>query len=140
MAGLSILIVDDDIDTLTVLSLHLERAAFAVRWAINEQQALRAIEDHLPNVLLIDEMLPQRDGLEVVRRVRARYSKETLPIIMLSALGDIPEERGAGFHAGVNAYLSKPYRRDELLHQVKTLIAPSHGYFDLKNAYSEDSK
>jgi DNA-binding response OmpR family regulator len=113
-----VLVVEDDPPTVDLLCRLLTKADYAVESAPNGLAALARIEQGGIDVVLLDLLLPDLNGIELCRRVRAQEDRAHLPIIMLTgARGD--EQRRAGFAAGANDYVTKPFHVDELLDRVR---------------------
>jgi two-component system, OmpR family, response regulator MprA len=114
----TILVVDDDVKIASVVSRGLRFEGFTVRTAINGREALRIARDDLPDLIILDVMLPEIDGLEVCRRLRLGTNS---PILMLTARDSVPD-RVAGLNSGADDYLVKPFDFDELLARVRALL------------------
>jgi DNA-binding response OmpR family regulator len=112
-----VLVVEDDASIRDVVAQLLEMANYRVETAADGVAGLERIERGGVDVVVLDLMLPILDGLEICRRVRAWERGEYLPIIMLTALGD-PAQRHAGFAAGADDYVAKPFDADDLLDRV----------------------
>jgi pilus assembly protein CpaE len=120
--GEKILIVDDDLDTLRLVGLMLQRQGYQISAATNGQQGLdKAFEEH-PDLILLDLMMPDMDGYEVSRRLRQNPFTLETPILMFTAKSQL-EDKVTGFEAGVNDYMTKPTHPSELQLRVKTLLA-----------------
>jgi CheY-like chemotaxis protein len=123
--SLSILIVEDDRDVSDLLRVALEGEAYRVRHAGDGRSALLALDEAQPDVLLLDLMLPDLDGLELCARVRERQpAAPYLPVIMLTAL-DTPTYKQLGFARGADDYVTKPFDLNELLARVRVWGAAS---------------
>jgi pilus assembly protein CpaE len=119
-----ILIVDDDIDSLKLIGLMLQRHGYEVVAANAGNQALsKALSEH-PSLIILDVMMPDMDGYEVCRRLRADPSTKAIPIIMFTAK-TLVDDKVAGFEAGADDYLTKPTHPAELASRVKTILARS---------------
>src|SRR3954470_6006375 len=101
-----ILIVEDDPDIAELVARYLDKAGFTTARASTGRDALSAIAARPPDALLLDLMLPQVDGLEVCRAIRANEATAALPIIMLTARAD-ESERIVGLELGADDYLAK---------------------------------
>lgn len=119
-----ILIVDDEVDTLRLVGLMLERQGYEIVAAENGEQALEAVENEKPDLILLDVMMPGLDGFEVARRIRGNTETENIPIIMFTAKVQV-EDKVTGLEAGADVYLTKPTQPKELFAQVKVLLARS---------------
>lgn len=117
-----ILIVDDDLDTLRLVGLMLQRQGYQISAATNGQQGLDKAFEEDPDLILLDVMMPDMDGYEVTRRLRQNPSTANTPILMFTAKTQL-DDKVAGFEVGVNDYLTKPTHPSELQARVKTLLA-----------------
>lgn len=119
-----ILIVDDDIDSLKLIGLMLQRHGYEVVAASAGTQALsKAMADH-PDLIILDIMMPDMDGYEVCRRLRSNPETRSIPIIMFTAK-TLVDDKVAGFEAGADDYLTKPTHPAELASRVKAILARS---------------
>jgi DNA-binding response OmpR family regulator len=101
-----ILIVDDDVDTLRLVGLMLQRQGYQIVAATNGQQGLaRAVEER-PDLILLDVMMPDMDGYEVTRRLRKDPATAAIPILMFTAKTQL-DDKVAGFEVGADDYLTK---------------------------------
>jgi two-component system, OmpR family, alkaline phosphatase synthesis response regulator PhoP len=116
-----ILIVEDDPDIAELVARYLGKAGFTTDCAAGGGQALAAIAAEPPDLLVLDLMLPQVDGLEVCRAVRANPATSALPIIMLTARAE-ESERIVGLELGADDYLAKPFSPNELVARVRALL------------------
>jgi len=116
-----ILLVDDDLDTLRLVGLMLERQGYEVRAASNGPQALAMAQDELPDLVLLDVMMPEMDGYEVARRLRAEPTTADIPIIMFTAKTQV-DDKVMGFEAGADDYLTKPTQPRELFAHMKAVL------------------
>lgn len=121
-----VLIVDDEWMTLNLLRMMLERAGFEVIEAGNGLDALKRVDELLPDVIVLDVMMPELDGYEVCRRLRARPDTADLPILMLSAKTQ-PEAAEEGMRAGATRYLPKPITFEDLARNVREVLEGSGG-------------
>lgn len=117
-----ILIVDDDIDTLRLVGLMLQRQGYEISAASNGIQALAMAQNERPDLILLDLMMPDIDGVEVTRRLRANEVTKDVPIIMFTAKTQV-EDKILGFEAGADDYLTKPTQPRELFVHVKAVLA-----------------
>jgi pilus assembly protein CpaE len=117
-----ILIVDDDLDTLRLVGLMLQRQGYQISAATNGQQGLDKAFEENPDLILLDVMMPDMDGYEVTRRLRQNPSTVSTPILMFTAKSQL-NDKVIGFEVGANDYLTKPTHPSELQARVKTLLA-----------------
>jgi diguanylate cyclase (GGDEF)-like protein len=116
-----ILIVEDDINLRTVLKMQLERAQYAVRAAEDGEAGLKLISEKIPDLVLLDVMMPGMDGWEVCRIIKSDLATANVPVIMLTARNEAVD-RVRGLDGGANDYLTKPYEVDELLARVRNIL------------------
>ena len=116
-----VLVVEDDPDIAQLVSHYLEKAGFSVDVLTNGRDALVAIAAKAPDVLVLDLMLPQVDGLEICRVVRGNAATAAIPIIMLTARSE-ESDRIVGLEIGADDYLGKPFSPNELVARVRALV------------------
>ncbi len=116
-----ILAVDDEPHILKILQFTLEKAGYSVTTAQNGEEALQRIAEVNPNLVILDVMMPKLDGFEVCRKMRQDFRMNQIPVIMLTAKGDL-SERVKGLEGGANDYLIKPYSNEELLLRVRNVL------------------
>ena len=117
-----ILIVDDDLDTLRLVGLMLQRQGYEIVAASNGTQALNMAQSDHPDLILLDVMMPDMDGVEVTRQLRQNEHTRDVPIIMFTAKTQV-EDKILGFEAGADDYLTKPTQPRELFAHVKAVLA-----------------
>ena len=117
-----ILIIDDDLDTLRLVGLMLQRQGYQISAATNGQQGLDKAFEEDPDLILLDIMMPDMDGYEVTRRLRKNPSTMETPILMFTAKTQL-DDKVIGFEVGANDYLTKPTHPSELQARVKTLLS-----------------
>ena len=121
MANERILVVDDDPLILRLVRTNLDRAGYRVLTAVDGQQALDTAASELPDLVILDLMLPKMDGYEVCRRIR-EFS--LVPVVMLTARGE-QVDKLRGFEMGADDYLTKPFAPAELLARVQAVLRRS---------------
>jgi DNA-binding response OmpR family regulator len=119
----TILVVDDEPSIGEVVSIYLRRAGYQVAVARNGREALDALEKEPPDLVVLDLMLPEVDGLEITRRLRAGGD---IPIIMLTARRE-EADRIAGLEMGADDYVVKPFSPQELVSRVKAVLRRTRG-------------
>ena len=120
----SILVADDEPSILLSLQFLLQKAGFEVRLAHNGEEVIQAVEQSTPDLLLLDAMMPQRDGYDVCQTIRADPRWAKLPIIMLTAKSrDV--ERQKGMALGATDYITKPFSTRDLVETVRKHLAAS---------------
>jgi CheY-like chemotaxis protein/MinD-like ATPase involved in chromosome partitioning or flagellar assembly len=117
-----ILIVDDDVDTLRLVGLMLQRQGYEIIAASNGSQGLAKALEERPDLILLDVMMPDMDGYEVTRRLRKNPATTTIPILMFTAKTQL-DDKVTGFEVGADDYLTKPTHPTELQAHVKALLA-----------------
>lgn len=120
-AGNDILVVEDEPRYLRLIRFVLEAAGYRVRGAGTGEESLSAVAERLPDLLVLDIMLPGMDGFEVCRQVR---EVSTVPIIMLTAKG-AEEDKVKGLRLGADDYVVKPFSAQELLARVEAVLRRS---------------
>lgn len=116
-----VLVVDDVLHNVKLLEAKLRSEYFDVLTAMNGFEALEIIEKELPDIILLDVMMPGMDGFEVCRKVKANPNVAHIPIIMVTAL-DQPKDRVMGLEAGADDFLTKPIQDMPLFARVKSLV------------------
>lgn len=119
-----ILIIDDDVDTLRLVGLMLQRQGYQITAASNGEQGLAKAFDERPDLILLDVMMPDMDGYEVARRLRKNPATVSIPILMFTAKTQL-DDKVTGFEVGADDYLTKPTHPTELQAHVKALLARS---------------
>jgi len=114
-----ILVVEDDTTIARLIELELDHAGYEVRKISNGAEALDAVREFDPELIVLDVMLPGMDGMEIARALRARGDAN--PILMLTARAETQDVVG-GFDAGADDYLRKPFEIPELLSRIKALL------------------
>jgi DNA-binding response OmpR family regulator len=116
-----ILVVEDDRDIAELVSRFLEKAGFTVDVLGSGREALAALASRPPDLLILDLMLPQVDGLEICRVARSGERTAAMPIIMLTARAE-ESERIVGLELGADDYIAKPFSPNELVARVRALL------------------
>lgn len=117
-----ILIVDDEPNIALSLEFLMEEAGYRVRIATDGAAALAAIEDSVPDLVLLDVNLPKRNGYEVCEAIRSNPELSKVRVVMLTAKGrDIEREKGLAL--GADDYITKPFSTDEVVARLKPLLA-----------------
>jgi len=115
-----ILIVDDEEDLNELIAFNLERSGFDVVCAFNGKDAIQMAAEHKPNLVILDLMLPDVDGLEVYRTLQKDPSTASIPILMLTAKAD-EMDRVVGLELGADDYVTKPFSPRELVLRIKAI-------------------
>lgn len=117
----NVLIVDDEPNIVLSLKFLLTQEGYEVRTASTGEEALRALAERLPDLVLLDVMMPRPDGFEVCQTIRATPAWREIPVIMLTAKGrDV--ERQKGFAMGADAYIIKPFATKDLVAKVQAIL------------------
>ena len=116
-----VLIVEDESPIAELIAVNLRHNGFAPVWAEDGESAQRELDAVLPDVILLDWMLPGSSGLQLARRWRADARTKGVPILMLTARGDEPD-KVAGLAAGADDYITKPFSTQELLARIRAVL------------------
>ncbi len=117
----SVLVVDDEPSIVLSLKFLLEEAHYDVRVAHDGEAALKAIEERVPDLVVLDVMMANRDGFEVCQTIRANPDWKDIRIVMLTAKGrDIEREKGLAL--GADAYVTKPFSTHRLMELVRNYL------------------
>jgi signal transduction histidine kinase len=116
-----ILIVDDAVDTVELLRKRFRSEGYDTAEAYDGEEALKGVEEYNPDLIVLDVMMPKVDGYEVCRRLKADENKKYIPVLMLTAKGEI-ESKVKGLEIGADDYLAKPFDYKELSARVKSLL------------------
>ena len=117
----SILIVEDEPAIAELMAVNLRHNGFRTTWAMDSVTAQKELDAVLPDVILLDWMLPGESGLSMAKRWRAHVRTKAVPIIMVTARGDEPD-RVAGLDGGADDYITKPFSTKELLARVRAVL------------------
>ena len=115
-----VLLAEDEPHIVESLSFLLERAGFEVKVTADGQSALDAALAETPDVLVLDVMLPELDGYEVLRHLRADPRSADLPVLMLTAKGQ-REDRETALECGANLFITKPFANSDIVRAVRQL-------------------
>lgn len=116
-----VLIAEDDQDVALLITQMLKNEGYCFKWVKNGKEALDIIKERMPALVITDIMMPEMDGLELIKAIKANEETSHLPIIIVSARTE-NNDRLAGFDAGAEVYLGKPFIPDELLLMVRKLL------------------
>jgi len=117
----TILVIEDDRDLIELLRFNLEREGFRVQYATDGSLALSEIRRCLPDLVILDLMLPGTDGLEICRQIRQSEAFAALPILMLTARSE-EADRVVGLELGADDYVTKPFSLRELIARIRALL------------------
>ncbi|MBN1105544.1 MAG: response regulator transcription factor [Deltaproteobacteria bacterium] len=116
-----ILVVDDEEDILELLRFNLAKEGFTVACAASGEEALKAAKAEVPDLVLLDLMLPGMDGLQVARRLKEEETTRAIPIVMLTAKGE-ESDIVAGLELGADDYVTKPFSNKVLVARVRAVL------------------
>src|SRR5437764_2176074 len=117
--GPLVLLVDDDSQVREVVRINLEMEGYAVREAANAEDGLAALEEEAPDLILLDVMMPQVDGWEMLRRVQERHGVGSIPVVMFSGQLDAGRE---AVERGAQGFVGKPFDLRALIEQTKQIV------------------
>jgi DNA-binding response OmpR family regulator len=118
-----ILIAEDEPNIVTSLQFLLQKNEYEVRVARDGEEALQLVESFMPDLVLLDVMMPVRNGFDVCRKIRENPALRRIRIVMLTARGR-DAERDEGLALGADAYMTKPFSTKELVAKVRQLLPP----------------
>jgi two-component system cell cycle response regulator len=136
IAGSDILLVDDNEQNLELLMAYLEDLGGTIRTARDGLEALDAIKSRIPDIVLLDVMMPRMSGFQVCQRVKADPATKDLPIVMVTALNEVGDVERA-VDSGADDFLSKPVNKVELLTRVRSLIRLGRTQRQLRESLAE---
>src|ERR671935_1371841 len=119
--GPMVLVVDDDAQVREVVRVNLEMEGYAVREAANAEEGLAALEEDAPDLILLDVMMPQVDGWEMLRRVQERHGIGSIPVVMFSGKVDDAASAEAA-ERGARGFIGKPFDLRSLIEQTKQIV------------------
>jgi two-component system phosphate regulon response regulator PhoB len=120
----NIVTVEDELPLITLLKYNLEKEGYKVKNAETGQEALQLIKSTLPDIVVLDWMLPDFSGIEVCKQIKRDKKLKTIPVLMLTAKSEA-EDKIIGFESGVDDYLTKPFNNKELILRIKSLLKRS---------------
>ena len=116
-----ILVVEDEKPISELIGFHLEQQNYQIKFSYDGESAIQEIEHWLPDLILLDWMLPNISGIEVLKRIKRKDNLKKIPIIMLTAKGQ-EDDKIRGFELGVEDYVTKPFLPSEILARIKSLL------------------
>jgi two-component system alkaline phosphatase synthesis response regulator PhoP len=119
-----VLAVDDNVDTILILSAVLEKEGYHVITARDGLEAIEKVQSDLPALILLDLMMPKMNGFDVCRAIKGNPKTSHIPILMLTAKTD-PSSRKQGLALGANEYLTKPLNPKEILTKIREHLPPT---------------
>ena len=117
----NVLVVDDEPNIVISIKFLMKQKGYEVRTASNGEEALQALNEKVPDLILLDVMMPKPDGYEVCQKIRATAKWKDIPVIMLTAKGR-EVEREKGFAMGADDYITKPFSTQELVAKVQAIL------------------
>ena len=127
---IKIMIVDDNVDTVELLTKRFRARGYDIVTAYDGEEALLKVGDSRPDLIVLDIMMPKVDGYEVCRRLKGNESTRHIPILMLTAKSEVPE-KVRGLDTGADGYLTKPFDYNELAARVRSLLAKKEASMEL---------
>ena len=121
-----ILILDDDLDLLTVIKSLLRKRGFEVLAYTDWQKAWDAVKTYKPNLILLDVFLTDIDGLDVCKKLKSSYFTRNIPVIMLSSYPNIAET--AIYEFGADDFLAKPFEVNEMVKKIGQVLSKKHAH------------
>lgn len=125
MTERSVLVVEDESAIREMIAFNLRRAGFQAREAADSRSARRAIADRVPDLILLDWMLPDVSGLELARALKREGDTRDIPIIMLTARAD-EDDKIRGLDSGADDYITKPFSSRELIARIHAVLRRAH--------------
>jgi DNA-binding response OmpR family regulator len=116
-----VLIVDDEVDVVEVVTVLLEHEGYQIMKAYDGKEALEKVEEETPDLIILDIMMPEIDGVEVCRRLRQREELKEIPIVMFSAKLSAIDKKES-FDAGADGFISKPFNARGFIAGIKTYL------------------
>jgi len=120
----SILLVEDEQSIVTLIKYNLEKEGFKVFCSETGEDALKIIKEKIPDLVILDWMLPDTSGIDVCRQIKIDKKLKNIPVLILTAKGE-PDDKIKGLEVGADDYVTKPFNNKELLLRVKSLIKRS---------------
>jgi DNA-binding response OmpR family regulator len=119
--GITVLVADDEDDIRELVVYRLVRSGYSVVEARDGEEAVRLATEHIPDLAVLDVMMPKLDGYEVTRALRDTDTTKAIPVILLTARAQ-EADVSRGFDAGADDYLKKPFSPDELVSRVRAVL------------------
>ena len=116
-----VMIIDDEEDILKLVSLNLEKSGFKTKTYTESNQLFSALKKEIPALIILDLMLPDKDGFDICKELKKNSNYENIPIIMLTAKSD-ETDKILGLELGAEDYVTKPFSPKELVARVKVIL------------------
>ncbi len=120
----NILLVEDEKSIVTLIKYNLEKEGFKVFCSETGEDALKIIKEKIPDLVILDWMLPDTSGIDVCRQIKLDKKLKNIPVLILTAKGE-PDDKIKGLEVGADDYVTKPFNNKELLLRIKSLIKRS---------------
>ncbi len=120
----NVLLVEDEKSITTLIKYNLEKEGFKVYCSETGEDALKVIKEKIPDIVILDWMLPDTSGIDVCRHIKIDKKLKNIPVLILTAKGE-PDDKIKGLEVGADDYVTKPFNNKELLLRVKSLIKRS---------------
>jgi DNA-binding response OmpR family regulator len=117
-----IMVVDDDPEMVAMVRDILEQNEYNVRCALSSPQLFNGLEEQLPDLILLDLVMPQMDGLEILARLKGDRETSSIPVILLTAQDEF-ENILAGYKLGADYYITKPFTRGQLVSGISSVLS-----------------
>ncbi len=118
----TIIVVDDNHDLVEIVRITLESKGFNVRRAYDGLQVFYVLKQQKPDLVILDILMPQMDGLEVLARLKCNPATASIPVILLTEKGE-PEDLIKGYERGAEYYIPKPFTKNQLLDGVNSILS-----------------
>lgn len=125
--GPDIVVIDDDYELLKLIAMLLRRIGAGSKVFYDGRGALEYLKSHTPDMIILDLMLPDIDGFEILRQIRAQSQFDQVPVLILSAKAD-PISIRRGLDNGADSYVTKPYIANSLIDRVRLLLSEGRQY------------
>ncbi len=122
----TIMVVDDDPDIVTIVKTILEVKGYVVQSASSGQEVLSLLKEQKPDLIILDVMMPQMDGLEVLTRLKGNPATSSIPVILLTAKVQYEDVLG-GYKLGADYYITKPFTSTQLMTGINSLLSKDQG-------------
>jgi CheY-like chemotaxis protein len=137
---LKVLVVDDYAENVELLQELLETGGYDVSTAYDGEQALKKVAHEIPDLILLDIMMPKMDGYQVCEALRNQEKTREIPIIFVTAKTEVKDWTHAIFNVGVNSYITKPINPRKLLDKVKSVLKMKRSRDELRKTREQLSK
>ncbi len=136
----NVLVVDDYVENVELLKELLTASGYDVTTAYDGDEALKKVKQQIPDLILLDIMMPKMDGYQVCEALRANDETKEIPIIFVTAKTEVKDWTHAIFNVGVNSYITKPINPKKLLDKVKSVLKMKQSRDELRKTREKLSK